>query len=167
MKLETKTIIETIYRSEVIPEIASRDQRDAEVIVWADAYPHVYHIITHNKSKAFGKNSCHYIGYAQGNNSPHAILQRLREFYEEVYATDYRANQIWGWRANFTFKHYGDKGFRGGFFQQWDEKYPRGCLSLDYTPETLEGVIDKFVDWCGSSYNTKKITIDNRVARQY
>ena len=131
---------------------------------WADKNPHVYKIVTGTKSKAFGKGSCVYTGWAQNNDSAGAILNRLNTFKQELENTN---NSIFQYRADFTFKHYLDKGFKGGFFQQWDEKYSRSCLTLDYTPELLEQVIDKFEQWADDCFNTVKITIDNKTVRTY
>lgn len=64
---------------------------------------------------------------------------------------DYRSSGIWGWRARFTFEHYGHKGFRGGFFQRFDGRYDRDCMSLDYTPETLAQVVRNFMQWASST----------------
>ena len=167
MKTDIQTIVKTTYQSEIMPEVKTDSSDLAEVLEWADANPRVWRIITHNKSKAFGRNSCMYMGWAQGNNSADAVLERLRTFYDEVYATDYRQKQVWGWRARFTLEHYKDKGFKGGLFQQWNDRYPRGCLILDYTPETLEEVIDKFVEWCGKTHNTRRITVDEETVKEY
>ena len=62
-------------------------------------------------------------------------------------------------------EHFRERGFTGGFFQQHDARYPRHCLSLDYTPETLEEVIDHFAQWCGSDYRTARVTVDGEVVR--
>jgi hypothetical protein len=167
MKEEIITRSEIFYISGIIPDIKTREPELKKVIEWADANPVVWEIVTHNKSKAFGKNSCFYIGWAQKSMEPVAILERARAFYDEVFAEDYRNYQIWSWRARFTLSHYKDKSFTGGFFQQWDEKYSRDCLTLDYTPETLEKVINKFCEWAGNSYKIKRITVNNKTAREY
>jgi len=146
-------------------EVETTNPELAKVIEWADRNPVVWKIVTGTRSKAFGRKSSFYIGWAQNSKSPDAILERARAFREEIFTTDYRARQIWGWRACYTFEHYRDKDFKGGFFQQWDEKYPRGCLTLDYTPETLEEVLDQFEKWIGSSYNSVRITIDGKTVR--
>lgn len=65
---------------------------------------------------------------------------------------------IWNWKARFTLEHYKDEGFTGGFFQAHD-RFARGCMSLDYTPETLPEVVKRFYDWSGNS-DTRKITVD-------
>ena len=167
MKKEIVTTTKTFYTSDHMPDIRTSSKATKEVIEWADANPFVWHIVTHNKSKAFGRDSCFYIGWAQKSMAPEAILERIIAFYDEIHARDYRNSQIWSWRARFTFSHYEDKGFTGGFFQQWDGKYPRNCLTLDYTPETLESVIDKFVEWAGSLDQTRRITIDSRTVREF
>jgi len=156
MKTETQTVVKTIYRSEVIPEVETDYSDLAKILKWADANPYVWHIVTHNKSKVFGR--------ILGSNSPDIILVRLRRFYEKILRPDV---EIEGWRAHFALEHYKDKGFKGGLFQQWDDQYPRACLILDYTPETLEEVIDKFVEWCGKTHNTRRITINEEIVREY
>lgn len=37
-------------------------------------------IVTNNRSKAFGKKSCFYIGWTQNNNSENAINSRIKAF---------------------------------------------------------------------------------------
>ena len=68
-------------------------------------------------------------------------------------------NDFFTKKAKFTLAHYNDKGFTGGFFQQWDDKYPRNCSTMDYTPETLSEVIEEFKAWMSKYFNTRKITI--------
>jgi len=74
---------------------------------------------------------------------------------------------IFVWRAQFTIKHFQDKGFRGGFFQQHDAKYPRSCLTLDYTPETLQEVLDRFCEWMDHAYNTRYLTLNGVTVRTF
>jgi hypothetical protein len=69
-------------------------------------------------------------------------------------------NSIFPWRARFTLDHYRDKGFRGGFFQQWDASFPRSCLTLDYTKDTLEEVIDRFCGWMDPYYRSVRVTLN-------
>ena len=44
-----------------------------------------------------------------------------------------------------------DKGFTGGFFQRFDGRYDRDCMTLDYTPETLAQVVRNFMQWAGTT----------------
>ena len=71
------------------------------------------------------------------------------------------------WRAKFTLEHYQDKGFRGGFFQQHDAKYPRSCLTLDYTLETQQQVLDRFCAWMDQSNETDHVTINGLTVRTF
>lgn len=118
------------------------------------------------RSKAFGRKSCEYIGWAQNSSSPAAVLERVNHFYSLFCGTDPQP-PMFMWRAKFTFDHYKDPGFCGGFFQQWDEKFPRGCMTLDYTPEALEEVIDRFVLWTGKLTSGIRITVDKQTVRTY
>ena len=156
MKTETIQIQKTIYRSEKFLEIWSESSRDKETIEFLDEHPVIMDIVTKTKSKAFGRKSCVYIGWAQKNNSPEAILAKVHTFIQEL-----EKSGIFGWKARFTLNHYKNKGFKGGFFQQWDEQFPRGCLSLDFTPESLAEAIEEFRAWCGDIYYTKRITVDD------
>jgi hypothetical protein len=167
MKSMLYTEICTVYSSDVCPDVVTRNERDAELIRWADAFcPVVWKIITTNKSKAFGTHSCFYLGGIQGGLSSNSILQRLKAFHRELnrrsedvhFPTDFFA-----WKANFTLEHFNDKGFTGGLFQQWDGKYNRGCSILDYTPSTLPDVIERFVTWCGGTFETRAVKIDEKV----
>jgi hypothetical protein len=169
MKTLTKTNVQKGFYSEVRPDIFSIDFDMAKVIQWADKYPVVWDIVTKTKSKAFGRGSCVYIGWAQKCMSSQAILERARHFKELIDGNNmYHTNDsIFTWRARFTFEHYLDKGFNGGFFQQHDVQCPRYCLSLDYTDETLETVLDKFCSWIGDTHDTKRITIDRKTVRVF
>jgi len=168
MQIKTSYHQRTCYRSDLHPEIETEDTNLAKVIRWADANPHVWKIVTTNKSKAYGRNSCNYIGWAQGKTTPEAILERARHFHDLVLGHEPHIgpSHIFVWRAQFTFEHFRDKNFTSGFFQQNDGKYSRNCMTLDYTPETLEEVIDRFLKWCGGSYKTEYVTVDKKVVRQ-
>jgi len=152
------TKVYKIYQSELYPEIQTESNVYKDTIAWLDSCPIVYEIVTKTKSKAFGLGSSVYLGCIQKSNAPEAILGRLQQFRIELTKT---MPSLFGWRAKFTLEHYKDKGFRGGFFQQWDTHFPRGCLVLDFTPETFENVIDKFEELYvfGSGFNTRMITL--------
>jgi tRNA/tmRNA/rRNA uracil-C5-methylase (TrmA/RlmC/RlmD family) len=76
-------------------------------------------------------------------------------------------DSIFVWRAKFTLEHYQDKKFTGGFFQQHDAKYPRSCLTLDYTPETFNEVLDRFCAWMDRAYDTDYVTINKMIVRTF
>jgi len=140
------------FVSEVLPDVSAEDPELAKTIAWADANPVVWKIVTGWRSKAFGRGSCEYIGWAQRSDAPAAILERARHFHSCVDpdvrgGLDYRSRDIWGWRARFTFRRYQDKGFKGGFFQRFDGRYDRDCLTLDFTPDTLPQVVRNFMEW--------------------
>jgi len=165
MRSETKQITKTTYYSEIRPYTYTDDPEVADVIAWADVNRVAWDIVTQDKSKVFGRGSCEYIGWAQKSMETYAVLQRLVHFHDVLFQPQ---NDIFKWRAQFTLDHYRDKGFTGGFFQQHDEKFPRACLSLDYTPELKEVVIDTFSAWCKNCYATVRITIDGQtVETQY
>ena len=148
------------FQSETYPKIFSYDVRDREIIEWLDRNPVAFEIVTKTRSKAFGRKSCIYIGWTQNNNSVGAVIERLRTLKGESEGIRFSPpGTIFQHRAQFTLKHYTDKGFTGGLFQQWDESYPRDCLTLDYTPELLDEVIAEFEKWISNSYATKKITV--------
>jgi hypothetical protein len=155
------------YSSEIVPEVHTTIDSLAEVIVWADANPVVWKIVTGTKSKAFGRNSSEYMG-CQRADTPRAALDRAAHFKRIVDGEEADRYGFWQWRAHFTMEHYNDKGFTGGFFQQFDGKFDRGCCYLDYTPKTRDEVIDRFLDWCANGpcrYETASIKIDHVVVR--
>ena len=142
--------------SEILPEVKTEDSDCGKTIAWADANPVVWKIVTNTRSKAFGRKSCEFIGWAQRSPAPEAILERARHFHTCVDPNvlgglHYRSRDIWGWRARFTFSHYTDKGFKGGFFQRFDGSYDRDAMTLDYTPETLPEVVRNFMQWAAST----------------
>lgn len=164
MKTETLHNTTTLYRSDRRPDVATEEHALAEAIAWADQHPHAWDIVTHKRSKAFGLGSCEYIGWAQRSMAPEAILERVAHLHRLVTGREAHLSpeHIMCWRARFTFEHYRDRGFTGGFFQQHDERHARLCLTLDYTPETLRQVIDCFVLWCGNLHHTARITVDRK-----
>ena len=164
MKTHAQTLYLTRFQSTVLPAVETTNPRLAEAIAWADRHPPVWDTVTRKRSKAFGLDSCVYIGWAQGSKRPEAVLERVRQFHDLVMRPGKwgPANAMVTWRARFTFDHYQDKGFTGGFFQQHDARFPRSCLTLDYTPATFEQVLEKFRQWMDPYYDTVCITLDDR-----
>ncbi|MBI5090920.1 MAG: hypothetical protein HZB26_00585 [Candidatus Hydrogenedentes bacterium] len=162
MKTTEEITKQTVYTSEVLPSVRTTNERLARVIAWADAHPYAWQIVCGRRSKPFGKNSCVYIGWAQRADTSAAVLERARHLHELVHNEYPYAGEdsIFVFRARFTAEHFGDKEFEGGFFQQHDAKYPRSCLDLDYTPETFELVLQKFIEWMDKSYQTARITVN-------
>ena len=169
MKTIEQVITNQVYESEVLPDISTTDPAFAPIIAWADEHPVVWKIVTGRKSKAFGVGSCVYIGWAQRSTAAEAVLERARHMHELVECQQpyYTRDSIFVWRAKFTIEHYQDKGFTGGFFQQHDEKYPRSCLTLDYTPETMEEVLDRFCQWMDHHNDTHRITLNKVTVRTF
>lgn len=169
MRTIAKTVIHRVHQSDILADICTTEPSLARVIAWADGHPAVWRIVTGRRSRAFGIGSCVYIGWAQGSMAPEAILERARHFMELIENPGCwtHGNAIFTWRAKFTLDHYQEKGFTGGFFQQHDANYPRSCLTLDYTPETFEVVLDKFCQWMDRSYDTARVTVDNRTVRVF
>ena len=158
----------TVYQSEVLPQVSTENEMLAKSIEWADAHPVAWKIVTGNRSKAYGKSSIDYLGYQRGD-APSQILDRIHHFKCYVDGYSGRGTDFWQWRAQFTLEHYNDRGFRGSFFHQFDGQYNRGCCTLDYTPHTLESVIDRFIAWCNVGYKfpTAAVKIDGKVVRTY
>lgn len=177
MKRTESQITVVTYASSVHPEIETMSEGYADTIEWADAHPIVWRIVLETKSAAWGRTSSRYPGHGRGEEAS-AVLYRatvFREYYEHGGVPANRGTilqppyNFFQWSARFTFDHYKDKGFHCGFFQQFDGTYPRGCASLDYTPETKEEVLDRFLEWCKSSYDhgTKELWIDKKVVRTF
>jgi hypothetical protein len=164
----TETTTRTLYYSAIDSEIVTDDPRLGEVIDWADANPVVWKIVQSTRSKVFGKSA-----YPNGSDTlgRAAYFKAQLEPHFDPPAFQTPAT-FWMWRARFTLEHYEDKNFRSGFFQQWDGTYDRGCAYLDYTPDTLDEVVQAFADWCGGKkgifgYETKEIRLDGKtVAKQ-
>jgi hypothetical protein len=168
MKTTERTTVERVYTSDILPNVQTTLADLGEIIRWADENPVIWKIVTQNKSATFGKGSSTYIGWAQKSDSMSAVLERALTFHRELEKTRANVRDFWRWRARFTLEHYGQKGFRGGFFQQWDGTYDRSCAHLDYTLETREEVIGRFIEWCNSGawrYEIQAIKIDGEVVR--
>lgn len=171
------------FMSEVMPGVGTQNSDWAKAIKWADEeQPVIYKILAENRSKVLGGGSNFFLGGqksvvrvrdAQGNKCRDidfaAVLSRLCQVYNTL--TDPIRQiceapfDIFRWRIEFTLAHYHHKGFCGGCFQQYDEKYLRNSLELDYTQETLPLVIQRFRDWAERSHKTNYIMLDTvRVA---
>jgi hypothetical protein len=169
MQTNQETTTRHVYTSDEVPYIQTDNEKLAKVIAWADAHPYAWQCVCGRRSKAFGRDSSVYIGWAQRNRSSAAMLERARHLHELVVEICPYAGtgSIFIWRAKFTLDHFGHRDFTGGFFQQHDDKYPRSCLYLDYTPETFEEVLDRFEGWMDKSYTTNRITVDGKTVRTY
>lgn len=159
----------TLYSSDTCPAITTTDDALAQFIEWGDANPAAWAIVQGTRSKAFGRNSCFYLGCLQKSVSPQAALDRLVAYHRQLFPAypDRPGETFQVWKAQFTLEHYRDKGFKGGLFQQFDGQYDRGCSTLDYTSATLDAVLERFVAWCGNTFETKALKIDGKVVRTY
>ena len=166
MKTSSVMRSSTLYLSDVMPLVVSEDGADGEIIAWADARPVVYKIVTEAKSAAFGRQSTQWHGWAQGENTPRAILHRLGVFRRmlDEFPEDCPAS-VFSWAARFTLEHYG-RGLSGGHFTQWDGTYRRGSMTLDYTVETLDAVVARFQAWCGGHYPMKAVLLQGPGAKK-
>jgi hypothetical protein len=165
MKSTEIIIRKTIYSSEVRPDVTTEDPEMVKVVEWADANPTAWSIVAGTKSVPFGRKSSVYVG-CKRDILPLSVLDRVATFKKEIEDYEERVERLRTWRARFTLEHYEDNGFKGGLFQQFDGKYLRGCAALDYTPETVDEVIDRFIEWCGSTYQTHDVWIDRKVVRR-
>jgi len=154
------TVVE--FTSSFHPEIMSTRPEDGDIIAWADDNPVAWRIIHGNRSKVFGRYAKTYSALGRSDAAAGAIYRAsvLRQW-----AVINSESSIFGWRARFTLKHYDAKGFNGGFFQQFDGKYPRRCIHMDYTPGTLDEVIDHFVAWCGTEYPMVAVHLEGKTVR--
>ena len=169
MKTFEQTITTTMYQSEVLVQVQTTNPTLAPIIQWADEHPVVWQVVTTKRSKAFGLGSNQYLGSIQSSIEPGDILERVKHIHDIVECKQpcYTADSIFVWRAKFTLAHYNDKKFTGGFFQQHDAQYPRSCLTLDYTPETYEEVLDRFCAWMDASHDTHHVTINGKTVRTF
>jgi len=178
MKDHDHVVTEHWYESEVLPGVRTQNADWAKAIKWADEQqPVIYEILTQNRSKVLGgasnfflggQKSVVYVRDAQGNKCREidcdAVLSRLCQVYNTLTDPIRQIREapfdIFRWRIEFTLAHYHHKGFRGGYFQQYDEKYLRNSLDLDYTAETLPLVLQRFRDWAEIYHKTDHIMID-------
>jgi hypothetical protein len=77
------------------------------------------------------------------------------------------SREFFRWRAQFAFKHYGEKGYKSGFFRQFDGTYNRGCCDVDYIDDPLwiAYAVRHFVKWCNATYTfpTVRVSIDDKI----
>lgn len=168
MKTRIETIVKTLYVSDVTGfETESEDY--ARVIEWADVNPHAWRIVAETKSIAWGKGSNAYLGTCRDSSQPWAILMRLALFKRYVVEAAEPRKDIRAENALFALQNYDARGYAGGFFRQHDGKYERACLDLDYTRETLESWIDRFVTWAEANpagHVTDHILLNGNVVRE-
>lgn len=175
MKTHVETVHRTHYVSEVHPEIDVTDACYVPIIEWADATPNAWAVVRERKSAPWGRDSCTYIACGRSDR-PEDVCYRAGQLMN--YATLGRASaehglppdDFFGWRARFTLAHYRDRGFRGGYFQQYDGKYTRGGHDLDYTPATLDEVVNRFVEHCQlvrPDLSTREVWVNKKPVRVY
>jgi len=169
VKTVDETIVKRFFQSDIKADIRTESRVFAPVIAWADEHPVVWKIVTSRRSKTFGVGSCEFSGWAQRSAESDTILERVRHIHDVVCATRPcdALDPVFAWRAKFTLEHYEEKGFTGGFFQQYDANYPRNCMMLDYTPETFKAVLDRFCCWMDSSYKTTHVTVNGKIVRTF
>lgn len=160
------------------PKIETSDPLMREVIVWGDKNPVAWDIVMSKGKSVWSADGHEYLGCLRVRSDADSVLGRLALFKEYTKRED-----SFGEAARFTLKHFGDRGFTPGFFQQWarytssrgreHKAYPRGCQYLDYTPETKEAVLDRFEKWALDHWSkemvgpTEYLTIDNQTVRIY
>jgi hypothetical protein len=178
VRASVRTVESPIWTSDVEPSIWTSSESLAEVIAWADERPVAYRVVTTTRSKAFGLGASTYLGWAQRGVTSEAVLCRLEHLRRSADPSPAKGKDLgfWALRARFTIARFNEAGFTGGLFQEharWTngKEYPRHCTYLDYTPRTLERVIDRFVRWCDEPpcryENRTRITIDGRDARTF
>jgi|APFre7841882654_1041346.scaffolds.fasta_scaffold134936_2 hypothetical protein len=161
--IRTSQSIEVVtFTSSMRPDVSTEIEAFAETIEWADANPVAYRIVTATRSAVFGRCSAEYLGCDQGGNDSARVVARLNHFRQRL-----KEEGIFGWRARFTLAHYEAPGFRGDLFRLWDGEYLRSSIHLDYTPATLEAVLDQFVAWCDPYYRKVEVRIGKRVVRRF
>lgn len=181
MKRTERIVTTSTYTSDIHPSLTTEDGRLGEVLSWADANPRVYKVVMGKRSGPFGEDSSTWLGYHRGKE-PEAVLQRLRVLRElleglsdpaapQTWTATYQrclGDSLWTWRARFTLEHIEDKALKGGLFKQFDGTYDRGCAKLDYTPKTLNGVVDRFLAWCDDGpckFPTRAVRVNGKVVR--
>lgn len=146
MKSTSEKVTVVTYSSDVLPEVSSTIESHGDTIAWADAHEVVWKIVNASKSAPYGWKSSTYIGWAQGNPSVAAMLARVEAFRREL---EHPVESLWSWRAHFTLERYGSKGFKGGFFTQYDAQHQRGCVQLHARDargghQSVRGVVRRF-----------------------
>lgn len=172
MKDTITTIKVTTWSSDIDPDITTTDKRLSEAMQWADEeYPIAYRIVSESKSRDFGFGSNHrYLGYYSHGTDSADILERL-DVMKYMLTSRSEFDRL---RVQFTLDHYEDEGFTGGFFAQYAKytdgiEYIRSNTYLDFTPDLLEVVLDRFVKWMDPYYalKTTKVMVDDDIKRTF
>lgn len=176
MKTELRVVKTLYYVSESDPNIETTNAGTAKLIDWADEHPEVYRLVQGTKSRVYGREATDYHGWARGPNATSAaILHRIEVFLDDLQNTVSNRlpalTSFWKERAEFSLEHQDDSGFTGAVFQQYaiwtdGKEYPRACIPLDYTPKTLEMIVDRFAAWMDPDVGpTTRITADSETVR--
>lgn len=112
---------------------------DTAILRWADAHPVVWHIVTQRKSQVYGLGSSEPLGWAQREESPEAMLERIYTMYQVALAPHCYPD-LWRWRLDFILTHYTQPGFTGATFRTTDdEQTARGILTMVYPSHLNRG----------------------------
>ena len=172
MKSVQRIVKTTMYVSEMSPDLETSNKQLGQVLAWADDNPSAYEVVTTGKSRAFGRGAARHIGWAQKSDSVEAIIERLNTLHSALAITERPGQAFCRWQANFALERVNEVGFTGGLFQQhslWSDGkvYARDCKYVDYTPETLEDALDRFMVWMSNTFRkeTVRITVEGVTKR--
>ncbi len=176
MKTRTETVVKTYYVAEAWPGIETETESYAPVIAGAYQNPYAWVIVADGRSIAWGMGANAYLGTCRDSSQPWAILMRLELFARWCREPGFKergpngvGGSIQAENARFALANYGCKNYGGGLFKQHDGQYDRACLYLDYTPETLETWIDRFVEWAEHGpvkHVTDSVFLNGQVVRE-
>lgn len=174
MKNEMRVKKTLVYTSEIDPRVETSNEDWAKIIEWADELVVPHKIVNSSRCLTYGFNANAHLGWARSSASSEAILTRL-----EKLKHDYEQRDWYYGRARFAVENFEKKGFSSGLMQQhalWksedksEVEYSRACCYIDYTPKTLETIIDGFCGWMNSVLefeNTTRITLDGKNVRTF
>jgi hypothetical protein len=151
-----------------MPFIAAWTQEEIRAVRWADKNPVAWQIVTTDCSKALGLGSTEYPESIRHSDDSTAIRDRVVRLHELIQdARRWGCTSLFAWRATFAMTHFLDPGFTSGLFQQFSGRTERVGLFMDYTPETLNEVIDQFAAWRHHGWPVTRVTLDGQTVRQF
>ena len=170
MKSTSERVLVTTFHSERMPEITTQDRDCAEIIRWADEHPEAWLIVTGRKSVVYGLQGKAFFGSDRGE-AVDSTLRRVKILQEHLEGHESSLDR---WRAEFVMKHHQHPKYTGKLFQQhavWTDgkEYPRLCQYMDFVPDLLKAVTDRFVDWLEELQylNMTRITVDGENIRVF
>lgn len=145
------------YASDICKRVRTQNPRMQQIIGPCDRMPVLWQIVTQPRSAAWGILSLHYNSHTRTSDS---ILHRA-----SILLDSFDRSDILGYSARFTVHYYAKPELRGGLFALCDERHTVASITLDYTPETLDEVVEQFFRFTDALPGAT-VTLNDKIIRR-